>query len=301
MAKEYKERSTRNLTSTEDRLEQSSELELENLSDTVTTSRNELQSEIASAFETERSNEFGMDTGFKAKLGERLEFNIGADMEFATSNSASSNNSIARTVAEEVTKRALAKVVQKTSIKRTSIVKREFEENNRHGFDNRNGEEHVSGVYRWVDKLYKNSLVNYGKRLMYEFMVPEPSKLYKEAIFGSVEENAAEVAADETNPAEIVVPTLASFDIHTKEDITYERAIEASNAYKDLGAMLLEPITELIPELSEQGFSVYAPAGISSNFKTVVDFTHPDLALDVTDGYLVTSVDVTAEYYWMGR
>ena len=59
---------------------------------------------------------------------------------------------------------------------------KEFEENNKHGFDNRDGAEHVSGVYRWIDIIYKNQLVNYGKRLMYEFMVPEPSRFFKDAI-----------------------------------------------------------------------------------------------------------------------
>ena len=30
----------------------------------------------------------------------------------------------------------------------------EFEENNKHGFDNTKGDKHVVGVYRWVDKIY---------------------------------------------------------------------------------------------------------------------------------------------------
>jgi hypothetical protein len=34
------------------------------------------------------------------------------------------------------------------------------------------------GVYRWVDKLMKNQIYNYGKRLMFEFMIPEPAKLH---------------------------------------------------------------------------------------------------------------------------
>ena len=72
--------------------------------------------------------------------------------------------------------------MQKTTKKRTSRILREFEENNKHGYDNRQGESHVTGVYRWVDKIYKNRLVNYGKRLMYEFNVPEPSRFFKKAI-----------------------------------------------------------------------------------------------------------------------
>src|SRR5690606_11488917 len=69
-------------------------------------------------------------------------------------------------------------------VKKERIVKivEEFEENNSHGFDNRKGDKHVVGVYRWVDKVFKNQILNYGKRLMFEFMVPEPAKLHKLAM-----------------------------------------------------------------------------------------------------------------------
>jgi hypothetical protein len=59
-----------------------------------------------------------------------------------------------------------------------SKIIEEFEETNRHGFDNRKGAEHISGVYRWVDKVYKNQVHNYGKRLQYEFMIPEPASFH---------------------------------------------------------------------------------------------------------------------------
>ncbi len=38
--------------------------------------------------------------------------------------------------------------------------------------------DHVNGVYRWVDKYYLNKLVNYGRRLFFEFMIPEPANFY---------------------------------------------------------------------------------------------------------------------------
>jgi hypothetical protein len=58
----------------------------------------------------------------------------------------------------------------------------EFEENNRHGYDNREGDQHVTGVFRWIDIIYTNRVVNYGKRLMFEFLIPEPAKFYKLAL-----------------------------------------------------------------------------------------------------------------------
>jgi hypothetical protein len=301
MAKEYKERSTRSLVSSEDRTETSTELEMENLSDTSTTDRNELHSEIENAFEAERSNKVNLATGVEVKFGERFKFNIGADLEFATSNSASSNNRIARTVAEDVTKRALSSVIQKVSQKRSSILKREFEENNRHGFDNRKGTKHVSGVYRWVDKIYTNRLVNYDKRLMYEFMTPEPSRLFKEAIYEEVENNENGSVVDENVTSTITVPPLSEFDINAVSDITYERAMEAANSYKDLGARLVGEITDSLPETDTQPFSCYAPVGLSSSFTSDVNHTHNELDLDVKDGYKVTGVTGTLSYVGRNR
>jgi len=69
-------------------------------------------------------------------------------------------------------------VVQKVKEERISKIIEEFEENSKHGFDNRKGDKHVSGVYRWVDKIYKNKVLNYGKRLMYEFMLPQPAHFH---------------------------------------------------------------------------------------------------------------------------
>lgn len=70
------------------------------------------------------------------------------------------------------------RVVQKIKEERIVKILEEYEENNKHGFDNREGNQHVVGVYRWVDKLYKNRIMNYGTRMMLEFMVPEPGALH---------------------------------------------------------------------------------------------------------------------------
>ncbi len=62
----------------------------------------------------------------------------------------------------------------------------EFVEENIHEFDNRDGKEHISGVYRWVDKKMKNQIYNYGKRMMFEFIIPEPARLHRLANAGEI-------------------------------------------------------------------------------------------------------------------
>ncbi|MGG8496205.1 hypothetical protein ACQY1Q_07290 [Tenacibaculum sp. TC6] len=192
MAREFKERSTRNLTSYEQTTEQSSEKEVENLTDTTTSERNEMQSEASSIVNKDATTSFGANASVSGEIwGQK--YSAGTNYNTSNSSSVSNSNLQAQTYAQEVAERALERVVQKVSYKRTSRVLREHEENNTHGFDNRKGDKHVTGVYRWVDKIYKNKLVNYGKRLMYEFALPEPAKFYIDAFLNkksSVKESA---------------------------------------------------------------------------------------------------------------
>ncbi|WP_452598023.1 hypothetical protein [Pontimicrobium sp. MEBiC01747] len=196
MAREYKERSTRSLTSIENTTEETSEKEVENLTDTTTTERNEMQSEVATVLNEDKSTNFGANASVSGKTpGGNITFGAGAYFDASTSSSTSNSNSQAQTYAQEVTERAMERIVQKVSRKRTSRILREFEENNTHGFDNRKGDKHITGVYRWVDKIYKNKLINYGKRLMYEFAIPEPARFFKEAIYKSLEDGTDTTSA----------------------------------------------------------------------------------------------------------
>lgn len=206
LAKEYKEKSTRQLTRSESSFELKSEREIEELTDTTTTTRHEMSSEVAEVINKDRQINLGFNTGANGKYPSGT-WNASANGSFAFGNSTSNSDSEARTYAEDVTQRALERIVQKTSMTRTSKILKEFEENNKHGFDNREGENHVTGIYRWVDKVYKNRIVNYGKRLMYEFMIPEPAKFYKEAIIVQVEEEESTTTSSGGDDDLIAKPT----------------------------------------------------------------------------------------------
>lgn len=183
LAREYKEKATRSLVSSEITSEQTRETEIENLTDTTSTERNELQNEVSSVVDQQNSQSYGANASVNGSIGNHFNFSAGTNFSNSSSNASSISNTEAQTYAQEVTERALERVVQKVSSKRTSRVLREFEENNKHGFDNTKGEKHITGVYRWVDKVYKNQIVNYGKRLMYEFSIPEPSRVLKEMLY----------------------------------------------------------------------------------------------------------------------
>lgn len=185
MAREYKERSTRRLRRTEDTTTSSSSREREHQTDTTTTSRYELQKEISQVLSEsqDRSTDVSASANYStgANVVPSIDTSFDTSSNFANSSSQENSNSESVTFAKEITEKALDRLVTKVSEERVSKMIEEFEEQNRHGFDNRQGADHISGVFRWVDKVYKNQVHNYRNRLLYEFMIPEPASFHKVA------------------------------------------------------------------------------------------------------------------------
>lgn len=178
MAREFKERSTRRLRRKENTLTTSSESEKEQLTDTTSTERFEMQNEVAKVIQDIKDFSAGANFNATYGLGKGSSIQLGANANYATHNSKEESTLQAITNAKDITERALDRLVTKVKEERVEKIVEEFEENNSHGFDNRKGDKHVVGVFRWVDKVLKNQVINYGKRLMFEFMVPQPAKLH---------------------------------------------------------------------------------------------------------------------------
>ena len=86
---------------------------------------------------------------------------------------------------KDVTDRTLQRVKTIVREMQTVHVLKETEETNVHELKNpiASGDSfgstpHINGVYKCVDKFYLNRIVNYGKRLMLEFQIPEPANFY---------------------------------------------------------------------------------------------------------------------------
>lgn len=196
MAREFKEKSTRRLRRSEITETISSETEKEQLTDTTSVDRFEMQNEVAKVIANSKDLSGGVGVTYKPT--EKLIINANAN--FATHNSTEQSTRQAVTNAKEITERALERIVTKVKEERIEKIIEEFEENNIHGFDNRKGDKHVVGVYRWVDKVMKNQIINYGKRLMFEFMIPEPARLHKLAMETLVNEKKATTLTKPEDP-----------------------------------------------------------------------------------------------------
>ncbi|MCX8533518.1 hypothetical protein [Chryseobacterium luquanense] len=212
IAKEFKQKSTRRLRRSEIQTTTSKSTERENLSDTTTTSRNDLQSEVANIIQQETNAQAYFRYG-----GGNKSFEVGGN--FATHNSKENSTRQAIAKSQEITEKATERILTKVAEERIEKIIEEFEENNAHGFDNRNGDKHVVGVYRWVDKKMKNQIYNYGKRNMFEFMIPEPAKLHRLATTFT---KASSMLTEPVDPRKAPAPqTMADSKSATKDLLSY--------------------------------------------------------------------------------
>ena len=176
MASELRHKSSSQLERTENTVTTNKSTEKENISDTTTTSRNEMQTEVEKVLQQDKDMEAHASYG----KSDKIHYEIGGS--YATHSARTEAMRQASIKAQEVTSRAMDRIVNKVSEERVVKIINEFTENNVHEFDNRAGKKHITGVYRWVDKKMKNQIFNYGIRTMFEFMIPEPAKLHRLAL-----------------------------------------------------------------------------------------------------------------------
>ena len=90
--------------------------------------------------------------------------------------------------ARSITDRAVNTLTQMVKLQRVQREKKAFTEEAVHELDNRQpGAKKVRGIYQWVDKKYKARILNYGKRLLYDVVVPEPAAFLIESLKKAVQ------------------------------------------------------------------------------------------------------------------
>ena len=172
---ELKTRKTRRFTKTQETSYYESETTEENERDVQTTDRFEMEKETESVIATDTNIEAGF-----SMTGDYGVVQVAANAGFSFNLSTENSKRQATEYAKSITDRARNKIVKKTKETRTSTIIKEFEDKNNHTIDNSvDPKGNVVGIYRWVDKIYKASLVNYGRRMMIKFNLIEPSAYYQ--------------------------------------------------------------------------------------------------------------------------
>jgi len=210
---EDKQRSHRKLSKTEDFFSREEEHVKESVQDLESTERFELERETESTIEADSQLQAG--ASITARYG-AIEATATTDYSSSTARADSSNS--ASSYAKDVVDRSVEKIKERVKELRSRKTIVEVEELNMHGFDNKAGSEHIVGIYRWVDKFYRAQVHNYGKRLMLEFLVPEPAALYLFA------QSSSHQVAEFSRPA---IPTFGPADIQPN---TYKQYVQQYNA-----------------------------------------------------------------------
>jgi hypothetical protein len=88
----------------------------------------------------------------------------------------------AETFGRDVATRAVSRVSERLRTDTTHRRVQEFSEDVRHEFDNAAGAGHEIYVYQWLDRVVQAQVFSYGKRLFYDFVLPEPGALFLKAL-----------------------------------------------------------------------------------------------------------------------
>jgi hypothetical protein len=174
MAGETRTREHRNLERTETFQETETETTKSVEKDHTVEDRFSLKTEIEKTIQEDLSIDAGVT--FKGEFGTtKYATNFGLSYDLSKSES----QNIAQEYARNVVTRSVSKVEEKVrelkSVKHIS----ETEETNLHQFTNTGTTKHLVGQYHFVNMINKAQVLNYGKRLMFEFVLPEPMELYK--------------------------------------------------------------------------------------------------------------------------
>jgi len=266
---EKRTRSFRDLERQESTLEQEHETTTENTHESQTTERFELHQETNNVIQQDQANQVGITVS--ASYGP-----VAATISAGTSSSTSQTqaSSQATSYAKEVMDRALQRVIERTRTKRTVTTIVETEDITERSFDNTGegagGTENIAGVYRWLDKLYYNKVVNYGRRMMFEFVLPEPAAFY---IFSKL----AKPLSNE------VIEVPPPFDFSSFEKITEENYDEYAVLY---GATDVKPPPQAIQTV--QATKGHDPSGGNND-----EWTTWTTQVTVPSGYTANNARVS--------
>jgi hypothetical protein len=173
---ERKERTFRKLDRVYDSYTLSTENAEQTQRDLQSTTRSELQSEVNETATKDSSLTAGV--GVSASYGPfvSVDTNVDASLGTSTETATSTSNSYA----QDLVDRSVTTVSQRTVETVVHRTLSETEDTTVHGFSNE-GPTDVVGYYRWLQQVWTAQVLNYGRRMILEVMVPQPAVLWRAA------------------------------------------------------------------------------------------------------------------------
>jgi hypothetical protein len=233
--------------------------------DLQTAERFELQQEAANVIREESSREVGVSiSGSYGPFAEGT-----ANLNFSHANTSEESTKNATRYSREVTDKAVHRTQERVLERRSVTTEREFEETNTHSLSNTD-DQHVVGIYRWVDKIYQAQVVSYGLRTIFEFVVPEPAALYVHSLTVLPREGQSVQRPDPPGYCLLNTETFASLTPNDIDESYYQFWVSKYGAtgvtppparFKTIGMALSEETTDADGPVTISNEELQAPAG----------------------------------------
>jgi hypothetical protein len=151
------------------------------MTETEVVREQERELESTDRFEMKRSTTETISEDASLTTGLTVSGSYGPSVDFETNVQGTveqANNrsvEVASSYARDVTERSRTKLTETVRETRSLRIVNVVEEVNEHGLDNVAGGEHIVGIYQWLNKVYEAQVFNYGRRTLFDFVVPEPA------------------------------------------------------------------------------------------------------------------------------
>lgn len=150
--------------------------------ETVTTEKETVESTERDLQSTERfelkretqetiNQESNFDFGVTLKYGGCVD--VESSTKYSTKKASELSENTAMNYSREIVDHSVSKIEERIREQRVITTLQEIEETNIHNLTGVGN--NIVGIYRWVDKVQEIQVVNYGKRVMYEFIIPQPA------------------------------------------------------------------------------------------------------------------------------
>lgn len=194
LAGEFREREHRRLDLTEETITEETETTTEKERDLQSTERNEMQSEMEKTVQSS----FGIEAGLQVSgsYGPTVSFSSSLGVSYSTTSEETQRK--AASFAREVSERVAERVQQRVKKEQQRRTLTQIEETNKHRINNEDASNgHIRGIYRWLNKIYSAQVFNYGRRMMLEFVIPEPAAYSMYAIVQNPPKTRVVIKPDE--------------------------------------------------------------------------------------------------------
>lgn len=224
-------------------------------------------------------------------------YHVESNVNFAYDRSSSQASQSAQELSKDVVQKTASKLTERIQQIITTKITETLEDTENQDYNNSKGPEHISGVYQWVEKVYTAQVFNYGKRLLFDVMVPEPGAYLLQLAQQPAPNDQVPVAPPPLTlhgwptdkvPAGEVDPPLQPFDLSDSDN-------NVPGFYGSFVARYQVPDVEPPP-----------PANITVT-KTIAAREQPDgsdiFVSDtprIDDGYVASDATVTASWYHRG-